>query len=346
MIKKYVAVIIVGLMVLAVSLSGCGNTGEAKTSSEENEIVLSAPENLEVTPISVSEAAISWDAVPDAESYDVEIVLVSSEDSPTDAAVSEQETVISESGITECEYTMKGVIAEEEYSVTVSAVREGSDPASSTRTFSIAKSEDGEIPEITESEVVKDEPVPEKSTTKSGTGNTGSSGNSSTGSNKANSGNTGNSGSSGSSNANTGSGSGGSTGGSTGGGAGSGTGNNTPSDPNKGKTWVPPVYKWVHHEAEYRTVTPDPVWAVVSTQFAQICRCGLEFYVGGPNGSSWTAHRDSHDNLPDWSEWHYAHGGSHGGTHLEYGWIQEPSYQELVKAAWDEEILVKEGYWK
>jgi hypothetical protein len=35
-----------------------------------------------------------------------------------------------------------------------------------------------------------------------------------------------------------------------------------------------------------------------------------------------------------------------GGAKNIYGDVVIPAYQELVKAAWDEEILVKEGYWK
>jgi hypothetical protein len=113
---------------------------------------------------------------------------------------------------------------------------------------------------------------------------------------------------------------------------------------NNGKTWYPPVYETVHHPAEYRIVQPDPVWLPVGDQYVVTCRCGQKFY-GDNAGGEYEAHRDSHDGLPDRVTWLGAHGGSRGQSEPIYDWVQLDPEQELVKAAWDEEVLVREGYW-
>lgn len=86
------------------------------------------------------------------------------------------------------------------------------------------------------------------------------------------------------------------------------------SNGSSNKTWVPPVYKTVHHEAVYETVR------VVVCNF-----CGAEF----SSASEFLAHKNAH--------------GGWNGDHKTCRYV---SKQVLVQAAWDEQVLVKEGYYK
>ena len=90
------------------------------------------------------------------------------------------------------------------------------------------------------------------------------------------------------------------------------------SSEKKGKTWVPPVYRYVNHPAETRTVT---VYSCKGGTFSSMesLRDAQQKYI-----------RRNH--LP--------------GCDGTFSNIQETTRTEVVKAAWTEKILVSEGYWK
>ena len=90
------------------------------------------------------------------------------------------------------------------------------------------------------------------------------------------------------------------------------------SSDSKGKTWVPPVYRYVNHPAETRTVT--------------IYSCK------GGTFSSMEALRDAQQK--------YIRRNHLPGCDGTFSNIQETTRTEVVKAAWTEKILVSEGYWK
>ena len=86
----------------------------------------------------------------------------------------------------------------------------------------------------------------------------------------------------------------------------------------KGKTWVPPVYKYVNHPAETRTVTT--------------------YSCKGGTFSSMEALRDAQQK--------YIRRNHLPGCDGTFSNIQETTRTEVVKPAWTEKVLVKEGYWK
>lgn len=90
------------------------------------------------------------------------------------------------------------------------------------------------------------------------------------------------------------------------------------SSEKKGKTWVPPVYRYVNHPAETRTVT---VYSCKGGTFSSMesLRDAQQKYI-----------RRNH--LP--------------GCDGTFSNIKETTRTEVVKAAWTEKILVSEGYWK
>jgi hypothetical protein len=105
-----------------------------------------------------------------------------------------------------------------------------------------------------------------------------------------------------------------------------------------------PRFFYEYHPAIYETVPEEIIWGVLYSTEMVTCRCGLEFYVGSPNGSSWTAHWLSHDGLPDQSEWWGAHGGSVGGVKAIMGWVTVEEHQRLVQAQYYEEICQWGGW--
>lgn len=90
------------------------------------------------------------------------------------------------------------------------------------------------------------------------------------------------------------------------------------SSDSKGKTWVPPVYRYVNHPAETRTITT--------------------YSCKGGTFSSMEALREAQKNYI----WRNRLPGCDG----TFSNIQENTRTEVVKEAWTEKILVKEGYWK
>lgn len=90
------------------------------------------------------------------------------------------------------------------------------------------------------------------------------------------------------------------------------------SSEKKGKTWVPPVYRYVHHPAETRTVT------------TYSCKGGTFSSMEALRGAQQKYIRRNH--LP--------------GCDGTFSNIQETTRTEVVKEAWTEKILVSEGYWK
>ena len=90
------------------------------------------------------------------------------------------------------------------------------------------------------------------------------------------------------------------------------------SSEKKGKTWVPPVYRYVNHPAETRTVTT--------------------YSCKGGTFSSMEALRDAQQK--------YIRRNHLPGCDGTFSNIQETTRTEVVKEAWTEKILVSEGYWK
>lgn len=87
---------------------------------------------------------------------------------------------------------------------------------------------------------------------------------------------------------------------------------------NKGKTWVPPVYKYVNHPAETRTVT-----------------------VYSCKGGTYSSMEDLRD-----AQQKYIRRNHLPGCDGTFSNIRETTRTEVVKEAWTEKVLVKEGYWK
>lgn len=90
------------------------------------------------------------------------------------------------------------------------------------------------------------------------------------------------------------------------------------SSEKKGKTWVPPVYRYVNHPAETRTVTT--------------------YSCKGGTFTSMEALRDAQQK--------YIRRNHLPGCDGTFSNIQETTRTEVVKEAWTEKILVSEGYWK
>lgn len=90
------------------------------------------------------------------------------------------------------------------------------------------------------------------------------------------------------------------------------------SSDSKGKTWVPPVYRYVNHPAETRTVT-----------------------VYSCKGGTFSSMEDLRD-----AQQKYIRRNHLPGCDGTFSNIKETTRTEVVKEAWTEKILVSEGYWK
>lgn len=137
--------------------------------------------------------------------------------------------------------------------------------------------------------------------------------------------------------------SGGSSGGSTSGGS--------TSDGGSGKTYHEAVYKTVHHDAEYEDVYvvdqeaysyEEPVY---EKRVYTVCHvCGAEFDTSYDTSAFW-AHDDQHLLAGEGSGYHNDIRKVQVGTNT-VNVPEEGHYEKkLVKAAWDEKVLVKEAGW-
>ena len=125
------------------------------------------------------------------------------------------------------------------------------------------------------------------------------------------------------------------------------------TDPHAGKTYHEAVYKTVHHDAVYENmwVVDQPAYSYEEPIYEKrgytICHvCGAEFDTTYENGAdSFTAHNKAH-----------MLAGEGGGYHSEVRKVkvgsttvnvpEEGHYEkQLVKAAYDEKVLVKEAGW-
>lgn len=137
--------------------------------------------------------------------------------------------------------------------------------------------------------------------------------------------------------------SGGSSGGSTSGGS--------TSDGGSGKTYHEAVYKTVHHDAEYEDVYvvdqeaysyEEPVY---EKRVYTVCHvCGAEFDTSYDD-SAFSAHDKAHMLAGEGSGYHNDTRKVQVGTNT-VNVPEEGHYEKkLVKAAWDEKVLVKEAGW-
>ena len=137
--------------------------------------------------------------------------------------------------------------------------------------------------------------------------------------------------------------SGGSSGGSTSGGS--------TSDGGSGKTYHEAVYKTVHHDAEYEDVYvvdqeaysyEEPVY---EKRVYTVCHvCGAEFDTSYDT-SAFFAHDKAHMLAGEGSGYHNDTRKVQVGTNT-VNVPEEGHYEKkLVKAAWDEKVLVKEAGW-
>lgn len=95
------------------------------------------------------------------------------------------------------------------------------------------------------------------------------------------------------------------------------------NDPSKnGKTWVPAVYKTVHHKEEGHYES--------TTSFR--CKCGQLF----PSKDAWYRH---------WKAYMADNGGVCDRTHDNGRFVTQEHYV-VDRAAYTEKVLVKKGYWK
>lgn len=137
--------------------------------------------------------------------------------------------------------------------------------------------------------------------------------------------------------------SGGSSGGSTSGGS--------TSDGGSGKTYHEAVYKTVHHDAEYEDVYvvdqeaysyEEPVYEERQITVCHVC--GAEFDTSYDTSAFWT-HNKAHALAGEGSGYHSDVRKVQVGTNT-VNVPEEGHYEKkLVKAAWDEKVLVKEAGW-
>lgn len=131
----------------------------------------------------------------------------------------------------------------------------------------------------------------------------------------------------------------------------SSSGNSNSTDGYGGKTYHDAVYKYVHHDAEYRDVYvvdresytyDDPIY---DEREYTICHvCGAEFdTTNGPD--AFFAHDDQHLLAGEGSGYHSVirnvQVGSNTVTVPEEGHYEK----ELVKEAYDEKVLIREAGW-
>lgn len=108
----------------------------------------------------------------------------------------------------------------------------------------------------------------------------------------------------------------------------------TTSEPVREKVWVEPVYKTVHHPEEgHYDIKYHKVKKVQ-------CNCGEIF----DTREQWKAHQDAFIAEMRKTDPDYVCTGTHLSTYVN---IEEPEQVYVVDSeAYDEQVLVREGYWK
>lgn len=106
--------------------------------------------------------------------------------------------------------------------------------------------------------------------------------------------------------------------------------NSSGSAPNN-KTWVEPVYRTVHHEAEYKTTNYPDEYSDTTDYYTQCNDCPYKVQGSIYPHQDETGHGRYSTNVPVTTS-----------VLVKAAW----SETVLVKEAWDEKILVSEGYWK
>jgi hypothetical protein len=86
--------------------------------------------------------------------------------------------------------------------------------------------------------------------------------------------------------------------------------------------WHEPEYTTLHHDAEYTTVHHDAEYTTVTEYFERCNDCGFL----AQDKHSFCEHQDA-------------------TGHMRHSGNIPVNTQVLVKAAWDERVLVKDGYW-
>lgn len=107
------------------------------------------------------------------------------------------------------------------------------------------------------------------------------------------------------------------------------------SSSSKKRTWVEPVYKTVHHKEQghYESQT-------VQVQKVR-CNCGTVF----DTAASWKAHQDAFiQHMRDTVDPNYVCKGDHLSHYVTVDEIKQ--VYVVDREAYDEKVLVKEGYWK
>ena len=125
------------------------------------------------------------------------------------------------------------------------------------------------------------------------------------------------------------------------------------SDPHGGKTYHEAVYKNVHHDAVYENVWivdqeafsyEDPIYEVREYTYCKIC--GTEFETNDKAGTdAFFAHDDVHLLAGEGSGYRTYTRKIQVGTKTVY--VPEEGHwaKHHVKAAWDEQVLVREAGW-
>lgn len=127
---------------------------------------------------------------------------------------------------------------------------------------------------------------------------------------------------------------------------------NTPADPHAGKTYHEAVYKTVHHDAEYKDVYVVDQEAysyekpIYEERVYTICHvCGAEFDTTYDGGNAFFAHDEQHVLNDEGSGYHNEVRKIQIGSET-VNVPEEGHYEKkVVKAAWDEKVLVKEAGW-
>ena len=135
------------------------------------------------------------------------------------------------------------------------------------------------------------------------------------------------------------------------------SGNNTKpttpaSDPHAGKTYHEAVYKTVHHDAEYKDVYVVDQEAysyekpIYEERVYTICHlCGAEFDTTYDGGNAFFAHDKAHALAGEGSGYHNEVRKIQVGSETVNVPVEGHYEKKVVKAAWDEKVLVKEAGW-
>lgn len=133
--------------------------------------------------------------------------------------------------------------------------------------------------------------------------------------------------------------------------SGGSSGNASTSGGGSGKTYHEAVYKTVHHDAEYEDVYvvdqeaysyEEPVYEERQITVCHVC--GAEFDTSYDTSAFWT-HNKAHALAGEGSGYHSDVRKVQVGTNT-VNVPEEGHYEKkLVKAAWDEKVLVKEAGW-